>query len=140
MNLESPPDRVPGTPERTEPDAAALPVDLAVIRETIDAVLGENATLPRYEQVEEYVLLLRGHVMLLVPEVEDRARLRPADDPSRCRALAGVGEAQRQLNGATGPGLVSAVQHAQRLARCCQALLCHYARLTGLAERSGADG
>ncbi|WFB08959.1 DUF6415 family natural product biosynthesis protein [Streptomyces sp. LX-29] len=103
-----------------------MPVATKEVRATVAAVLGERAALPRFEEVEEAVLFLRGHMMLLIPEIEDLSRLRPKDDLVVILALAGVGEARRKLRMSPGPGLVSAVEHAKHLARSCDALLRHY--------------
>ncbi|WP_269853638.1 DUF6415 family natural product biosynthesis protein [Streptomyces sp. RPT161] len=97
---------------------------------TVNTVLGDRAAYPRYEEVEELVLCLRGHIMLLIPEVETLACAQPKDDLCRALALAGIAEARRKLRGDTGTGLASAVLHAQQLARACQALLLHHKRLT----------
>lgn len=115
------------------PVAESTPIDVETIWATIDAVLGESAQLPRYEEIEEFILRLRGHMMLLIPEIEDRARVLPKDAPARGWALAGVAEAQRKLRCTAGPGLVSAIRHTQQLARSCRALVRHYVRLAGPA-------
>ncbi|MGW7007088.1 DUF6415 family natural product biosynthesis protein [Streptomyces sp. NPDC054933] len=101
-----------------------------MIAETVETVLGERGAYPRYEEIEELVLCLRGHIMLLIPEVETLACAQPKDDLVRSLALAGIAEARRKLRGDTGTGLASAVIHAEQLARACRALLLHHERLT----------
>lgn len=49
---------------------------------------------PDPDELPTLTLQLRGHLMLLLPEVEDRARVRAEDDAVRIRALAGVEEAR----------------------------------------------
>ncbi|GAA1883128.1 DUF6415 family natural product biosynthesis protein [Streptantibioticus ferralitis] len=105
-------------------------MDVQTIAETVDAVLGERAVYPRYEEIEDLVLCLRGHIMLLIPEVETLACAQPKDDLVRALALAGIGEARRKLRGDAGTGLASAVVHAEQLACACRALLLHHKRLT----------
>ena len=106
--------------------------------ETVDALLEEDAPLPRHTEVEDMTLLLRGHIQLLIPEIEDRAAALPQGDTVRCLAMAGIGEARRKLlyDKGPGPGLVSAVAHAQRMARCCRALIFHFGEVE--AEREAA--
>jgi hypothetical protein len=71
---------------------------------------------------------LRGHLELIVPEVEQAAGPRPKDAHTYC-ALACVGEARRKLSVTPGPTLESRVAHARKLARVLHSLCDHYERL-----------
>lgn len=106
-----------------EERAVTLPVDTAVIREAALRLLDEDAEPPSPEELETLTLQLRGHLMLLIPELEAVA-------PEDARAQAGIGEARRHLDTEPRSGLPAGIAHAQRLARSVQALLTHLERLT----------
>ncbi|MFD7447225.1 DUF6415 family natural product biosynthesis protein [Streptomyces sp. NPDC059909] len=114
-----------GAKGRTKP-----PVDAEAMRAVVLRLLGPDAELPTYEEAHDLILELRGHVMLLIPEVEQRAERLPRDDVPRACALACLGEARRRLSVEAGPGLPAAVAHSQRLARSVNALLDHVTNLS----------
>lgn len=112
----------------------ALPLDLDTMRKTARRLLGEDAELPTEAELETLTLTLRGHMMLLVPAVEDAARPLPEDDMPRACAMACVGEARMRLGLAPGRTLPAAVAHAQRLGRSVNALCDHVENLKGTHE------
>lgn len=122
-------------PAPTAEEQDNRPPDIATMRTAAAKLLGENAPLPRYEDVQTLTLLYRGNLMLLIPEVETLTGRLPHDDTPAKVALAGIGEARRRLDeiptATQKVGLVSEVKRAQRLARSVLALCDHYENLTG---------
>ncbi|WP_405591250.1 DUF6415 family natural product biosynthesis protein [Streptomyces sp. NBC_01092] len=114
------------------PVAEALPLDLETMRETARRLLAPDAELPTTEELETLTLLLRGHMMLLIPAVEDAARPLPEDDVPRACALACVGEARMRLGLEPGRTLPAGIAHAQRLSRSVNALCDHVVNLDGV--------
>ncbi|MEV0369927.1 DUF6415 family natural product biosynthesis protein [Streptomyces sp. NPDC050636] len=113
-------------------------VDIRTILRSLDTVLAEDAPVPRHDELEDVTLFLRGHIALLIPEVEELAWALPKDDSVRCAALAGVREAQRKTGpgAGAGSGLMSALRYAQQLARVCRALVHHYGQLQVMGEHN----
>ncbi|MFF0591954.1 DUF6415 family natural product biosynthesis protein [Streptomyces antibioticus] len=111
--------------------AGALPLDLDTMRASARRLLAEDAEPPRQEELETLTLTLRGHMMLLIPAVEDAARKFPRDDiPATC-ARACVGEARMRLGLEPRNGLPAGIAHAQRLSRSVNALCDHVINLVG---------
>jgi hypothetical protein len=102
------------------------------MRETPRRLLAEDAELPTADELLTLTLTLRGHMMLLIPEVEDATRPLPEDDIPRACALACVGEARMRLNLEPGRTLPAGIAHAQRLARSVNALVDHVVNLDGV--------
>ncbi|MEV0220326.1 DUF6415 family natural product biosynthesis protein [Streptomyces sp. NPDC050704] len=113
------------TPRGEKTAAESLPVDVATMRALVDRLLEEDAEPPTREELRTFTLQLRGHLMLLIPEVEDSTRTRAADDGVRVGALAGVGEARRRLDQLPSWGLLGEIKHALMLARSVRALCEH---------------
>ncbi|MFK0125561.1 DUF6415 family natural product biosynthesis protein [Streptomyces nigra] len=116
---------------------AKAPPDLATMRATAAAVLGPDdgpdALPPSATGLDTLDGTLRGHLQLLIPDVQRVAGSRRKDVQTYC-ALACVGEARGKLTVATdGPPPVR-VRHVRRLARVLLALCEHYERLTGSGE------
>ncbi|GAA4016068.1 DUF6415 family natural product biosynthesis protein [Streptomyces plumbiresistens] len=110
-----------------EPDA----LDLETMRESARRLLGDDAELPTTEELETLTLLLRGHMMLLIPAVEDATRGLSEDSIPRACALACVGEARMRLGLEPGQTLPAGIAHAQRLSRSVNALCDHVVNLDG---------
>ncbi|MFE7277736.1 DUF6415 family natural product biosynthesis protein [Streptomyces sp. NPDC057623] len=117
--------------------AAGYPPDVATMRSTAAPVLGPDdgpdAFPPNAAGLETLDSTLRGHLELLIPEVQRAAGPRPKDVQTYC-ALACVGEARRKLTVDAGATLPSRVRQVRRLARVLLALCEHYERLTGSGE------
>ncbi|MFE5367984.1 DUF6415 family natural product biosynthesis protein [Streptomyces mirabilis] len=117
------------------PDGAAegdvRPLDIATMRDSARRLLAEDAEPPMPEELSTLTLTLRGHMMLLIPAVEDATRGLPKDDIPRACALACVGEARMRLNLEPGRTLPAGIAHAQRLARSVNALCDHVENLGG---------
>lgn len=120
---------------RTAPEVTGtqpVPVDLQTMRETATRLLSEDAELPSTQELETLTLLLRGMIMLAIPEIEKATGKLPEDDVPRACALACVGEARMRLRLEPSNGTFPAgVAHAQRLARSVRALADHYVNLGG---------
>jgi hypothetical protein len=118
--------------EATESKPEHLPLDVPTMRETAARLLAEDAELPSLEELETLTLLLRGMIMVAIPEVETAAGKLPEDDVPRACALACIGEARMRLRlEPSNQTLPACVAHAQRLARSVRALADHYATLGG---------
>ncbi|MGW3663950.1 DUF6415 family natural product biosynthesis protein [Streptomyces sp. NPDC005141] len=117
----------------TEEAGGCLP-DIATMRSSVRRFLAEDALPPSAHELETLTLRLRGHMQLLIPEVEQVIASLPKDDVPRYCALACIGEARRKLDITPQPGVSSGVGHARRLARSLNALCDHYENFTG--ERS----
>ncbi|SED83601.1 hypothetical protein SAMN04490357_6005 [Streptomyces misionensis] len=106
------------------------PLDIAFMRETAALLLGperEPSALPPVPaDVDTLILALRGHLELLIPEVEQRARQLPKDSAVRYCANACVGEARGKLQAGPSPRYGGEAGHARRLARVLRALCDHY--------------
>jgi hypothetical protein len=101
------------------------------MRKSARRLLAEDSEPPTAEELDTLTLLLRGHVMVAVPDVETLAQGLSEDDVPRACALACVGEARMRLNLEPGHGLPAGIAHAQRLARSVNALCDHYENLSG---------
>ncbi|WP_055491687.1 DUF6415 family natural product biosynthesis protein [Streptomyces sp. TP-A0356] len=106
-------------------------MDIATMRTAARRLLDEDAELPSVEELETLTLLLRGNIMLMIPEVEKATLGLPKDDVPRACALACVGESRMRLGLEPGPGLPAGIAHAQRLARSVNALCDHLENLGG---------
>ncbi|MFF5980836.1 DUF6415 family natural product biosynthesis protein [Streptomyces olindensis] len=115
--------------------------DLALMRETAHRVLGPdsgpNALPPTDEELETLTATLRGHLDLLMPEVERAAGRLPQNSVTRYGAMYCVGEARGKLRAPElgfAP-LAGGVMYARRLARVLVALCEHYETVSaGVAE------
>jgi hypothetical protein len=104
---------------------------METMRASARRLLADDAELPSFAEMETLTLLLRGHMMLLIPEVEIAAGRLSKDDIPRYCALACVGEARMRLNLTAGYGLPAGIAHAKRLSRALNALCDHYENLAG---------
>ncbi|MCZ4605008.1 DUF6415 family natural product biosynthesis protein [Streptomyces sp. Lzd4kr] len=113
------------------------PPDIATMRATAAPVLGPDngpdAFPPDAAALETLDGALRGHLQLLIPDVQKAAGSRRKDVQTYC-ALACVGEARGKLTVATAGSLAVRVRHVRRLARVLLALCEHYERLSGGSE------
>ena len=110
-----------------------LPADIAAMRETAQILLAPDAEpgplAPAAEELDTLTTMLREHLELLVPEVEQAAgRLDRESIPRYC-ALACVGEARGKLTATPAPGHSGAVAYARKLARVLNALCDHHENL-----------
>ncbi|MEU6653338.1 DUF6415 family natural product biosynthesis protein [Streptomyces sp. NPDC046900] len=112
--------------------AETPPVDIETMRQSVGRLLGPDATSPESDGLAELTGLLRGHMQLIIPEVEQVAGKLPMDDVPRYCALACIGEARAKLRATAGDGPDRAVAYARRLARSLAALCDHYEALTGV--------
>lgn len=102
------------------------------MRAAVRRLLAGDATLPAYDELTTLTLQLRGHVMLMIPEVEAVVGRLPEDDLRRSCAQVSIRAARRRLDMEPRPGLPAAIAHAQGLARAVAALCDHYETLTAL--------
>jgi hypothetical protein len=120
-------------PTSTARDQDQAPLDLQIMRESALRVLGpddSSEALPHtVDELDTLALALRGHLQLILAEVERAAGPRPSSAQSYC-ALACIGEARRRLGVTPHPALQARVAHARLLARCLNALCDHYERLS----------
>lgn len=107
-----------------EPPAPATPqLDLDRIKGECTALLGgttPSVDSPSLEDATESTQRARGHLMLLLPALQDAEERLSPDDPVRSRIKLGVTEAHRQLGlDSSSVNLARQYAHVQRLARCC---------------------
>ncbi|MGI5457856.1 DUF6415 family natural product biosynthesis protein [Streptomyces sp. CA-249302] len=105
--------------------------DITVMRETVRILLDPDAVAlpPAADEVETLTQMLRGHLELLIPEVEQSATLLKKDSIPRYCALACVGEARGKLRAEPTRRFGAEVGYARRLARALNALCDHYENL-----------
>lgn len=118
---------------------AAPPLDIDTMRHTISQLMDPNVQLPVGEALDLVQQTLRGHMQLLIPEVEHLAWQRDKEDVPRYCALACVGEARGKLRTPAKPGEYGALTHTRRLARSLAALCDHHEALTGVAMCLACD-
>lgn len=100
------------------------------MRSAVRRLLAADAQPPSFAKLETLTLQLRGHIALLIPEVEAAADRLPKDDVPRYCALACVGEARGKLSQQARPGAGGGAAHVRRLARVLNALCDHYETLS----------
>ena len=109
------------------------PLDLATMREAVNRLLDPDAVPdaipPTGEELEKLTLQIRGHLDLLMPEVEAAVLKLSKNSVPRYCALACLGEAREKLRAKPGEGAHGAVAYARRLARALNALVDDYERL-----------
>jgi len=114
-------------------DAAGLPPDITGMRATVSRLLGPDDgpdTLPPAgDELPILTSTLRGHLELLIPDVEAAARLLDRDSIPRYCAIACVGEARGKLRAAASPVPGGDAAYARKLARVLGALCDHYETL-----------
>ncbi|WP_145968911.1 DUF6415 family natural product biosynthesis protein [Streptomyces hyaluromycini] len=103
------------------------------MRETAEELLGPDdgpgVLPPSSPELRHLTSVLRGHLDLLVPEVERQAHRLSEESVLRYCALACVGEARRKLSAEPCRRYGGEVGHARRLARVLRALCDHYEAL-----------
>ncbi|MGW6309062.1 DUF6415 family natural product biosynthesis protein [Streptomyces niveus] len=104
---------------------STFPLDISTMTNTAAALLDDVAEPPVGEAVVLLTLQLRGHLNLLIPELEQRCDGAGARNVACTQA--GIGEARRRL--AADPSSVGHLRHATLLARSVIALCRHFQRL-----------
>ncbi|MEU6371240.1 DUF6415 family natural product biosynthesis protein [Streptomyces sp. NPDC046931] len=113
--------------------AGTLPVDVEMMRESTSRLIGPDTASLEGEKLAWLTSLMRGHIQLIIPEIEQAAGKLPEDDVPRYCALACIGEARAKLRTTADAGPHRAAAHARKLARSLMALCDHYEALTGVA-------
>ncbi|WP_250301148.1 DUF6415 family natural product biosynthesis protein [Streptomyces sp. NBC_01387] len=108
-------------------------MDLETMRAVADRLLALEEA-PSTDDLLTLVMMLRGFLALLIPEVRALAAGRPVDDVWRAAAQAGIGEARRRLNHTTGHRAPVLLAEAQRLSRSVLALCTHLENLEACGE------
>ncbi|BCL30938.1 DUF6415 family natural product biosynthesis protein [Streptomyces aurantiacus] len=122
-------------PQDTVPVSASAgqsPADIETMRAVVRIVLAEDSLPPGMGEVETLLAQMRGHMQLLIPDIEQAAERLPHDDVPRYCALACVGEARAKLS-ANASRAVD-LEYAGKLARSLRALCDHYENLGGPAQ------
>jgi hypothetical protein len=101
------------------------------MRETVQILLDPDAVAlpPTADELETLTQMVRGHLELLIPEVEQCVRRLKKDSIPRYCALACVSEARGKLRAEPNRRFGGEVGHARRLARTLNALCDHYENL-----------
>lgn len=111
------------------------PMHLSGMRETVNLLLApeSSAFAPDVssEDLATFAQTVRGHLELLIPEVEHAARNLNEKSIPRCCALACVGEARGRLRTGASHSPGGELGHVQRLARVLDALCDHYETIGG---------
>jgi hypothetical protein len=114
------------TAELSEP-----PVDEDTMRAAARRLLIADAPRPSSDELALLILQLRGHIDLLIPEVDAATLGLPKDDVPRACALACVGEARMRLRLGDGDTDIVRLSVATKLARSVNALCDHLTNLKG---------
>ncbi|MEU6918406.1 DUF6415 family natural product biosynthesis protein [Streptomyces olindensis] len=110
----------------TAPATEALPLDLEVMRACAERVLAADAEALSLGESETLTLQLRGHLMLVITEIEtEEPAPSEGDAPGIC-AFFCIGEGRLRLRAEAGPTPSARIAHAQVLARSVIALCDHY--------------
>jgi hypothetical protein len=129
--------------DTTHPPTAAgqgqtAPPDVETMRAVVDRLLDPDAAPealpPAPGELETLTLQLRGHLELLLPEVEEQARQLPRDSIPRYCLLACAGEARERLRAEPTPRFGGPPGYARRLARALNALLDHHEALARVSS------
>ncbi|WP_314223480.1 DUF6415 family natural product biosynthesis protein [Streptomyces zaehneri] len=101
------------------------------MRKTARVLLDPDAfaPAPAGPELDTLTLAARGHLALLIPEVEQAARRPKRDSIPRYCALACLGEARGGLRAGPSRASGGALVYARRPARVLGALCDHYERL-----------
>lgn len=122
----------------TRPDTQTTPVDLVTMREVVNRLLDPDAVPealpPTGDELQTLTTLVRGHLSLLVPEVEAAARKLKPGSVHRYTVLGCVWEARSRLETQPSPRFGGAPGYARRLARALNALCDHHETLTEAAR------
>ncbi|MHA5050027.1 DUF6415 family natural product biosynthesis protein [Streptomyces sp. SD15] len=122
-----------------ETESGTAPVDVAMMRESIGRLLPPEGEALAGAELVTLTSLLRGHMELLIPEIDTATAVLPKNDIPRYCALACVGEARGRLRAQPSPVPGGAIAHARRLARSLNALCDHYEALTGVTMCLACD-
>lgn len=104
---------------------STFPLDISTMTAAAAGLLDDVAEPPVGEALVSLTRQLRGHLNLLLPELEQRCDVAAPRDAA-C-AQAGIGEARRRL--AADPSSLDPLRHATLLARSVIALCRHFQRL-----------
>ena len=124
-------------------DNATAPVDLATMRETVDMLLDAKGAPAgpalSAAELETLTATLRGHLEVLMPEVERLMVPLPKTSVDRYCILACLGEARERLRAEPSDRFGGRPGHARRLARALNALCDHHTQLCGYHEQLEGD-
>lgn len=109
-------------------DARSAPPDIDTMRVTIGHALAET---PQPHELDTLARTLRGHIEVLIPDVEALAARQPKKSVPRACAMACVGEARGKLRIGMGDTDLVRLAVVERLARSTKALCDHYERMGG---------
>ncbi|MFE7273055.1 DUF6415 family natural product biosynthesis protein [Streptomyces sp. NPDC057623] len=118
---------------------AAWPMDIATMRDTVNRLLDPDsapqAFPPAGDELTTLTATVRGHLEVLVPDVEAaaRAQLKPGSSP-KSTILQCAWDARSRMEAEPSSKTGGPVAHARRLARSLNALCDHYEQLTGSDE------
>ena len=115
--------RAPELEEVAPPDILTMRASAARALPLVDA--------PSTDDLATLGETLRGHIRVLIPDVEKRALLHPRNATPRISASAAVGEATRKLRMGDDGTVAIRVSVVQKLARSVVALCNHYEKLSG---------
>lgn len=108
---------------------ATAPIDTDTMRDHAKRAL--NEVFDSAEDLDILILALRGHIQLMIPEVEQVIGEHPRDHIPAICARACCGEARRRLVMGNGDTIAVRVSVSQKLARTVDALVRHYTELGG---------
>ncbi|MGW0824464.1 DUF6415 family natural product biosynthesis protein [Streptomyces sp. NPDC002845] len=132
------------TRPNTTAETPALPVDIETMRAGARRLLGPDdgpgMLPPPADEMNTLTRLLRGHLELLAPEVEQAAGELKEGSILRYSALGCVWEARSRLEAEPGRRYGGAAGHARRLARVLNVLCDHYETLTQPVTCLRCDG
>jgi hypothetical protein len=118
--------------------STSLPLDVETMRASASRLLAPDAGVPSVEELHTLMLMLKGHLALIIPEVGRAASARRGDDTlTRVDARMAISETCRKLRIKPSPGLSAHLAYARRLSRSLNALCNHYEKLCGACPQAG---